>query len=301
MFLLHTISYMAERVVGTGSFGIVFQAKCLEAGETVAIKKVLQDMRYKNRLAYIHTASWSFSYGCEASGIFWWILLLTKSSFVILEVQKSWYVQSLLALVFLSLFVVNNYGLVVLPLKLTLTFKSFDVSKRKLQPELLTTRSNMSYHDRELARKERRKKKVSELEEVKKKGDVDKDKDKNKKNASAKLWSENDETVILKGLIEFKKKGKNMGSDLTGFLDFIKEGLDDDTNRDQLKSKLQRLKQKYQSSSGGFTKPHEVKLFELSKQIWGERRVVVLLIMGNNGAGDSGCGRWEEEEETKKC
>ncbi|KAJ4834177.1 Shaggy- protein kinase epsilon [Turnera subulata] len=44
-----TISYMAERVVGQGSFGIVFQAKCLETGETVAIKKVLQDKRYKNR------------------------------------------------------------------------------------------------------------------------------------------------------------------------------------------------------------------------------------------------------------
>ncbi|KAI7734023.1 hypothetical protein M8C21_017924 [Ambrosia artemisiifolia] len=44
-----TRSYMAERVVGTGSFGTVFQAKCLETGETVAIKKVLQDRRYKNR------------------------------------------------------------------------------------------------------------------------------------------------------------------------------------------------------------------------------------------------------------
>ncbi|CAH8356680.1 unnamed protein product [Eruca vesicaria subsp. sativa] len=44
-----TISYMAERVVGHGSFGVVFQAKCLETGETVAIKKVLQDRRYKNR------------------------------------------------------------------------------------------------------------------------------------------------------------------------------------------------------------------------------------------------------------
>nr|KAJ0227696.1 hypothetical protein LSAT_V11C100043670 [Lactuca sativa] len=44
-----TVSYMAERVVGAGSFGIVFQAKCLETGETVAIKKVLQDKRYKNR------------------------------------------------------------------------------------------------------------------------------------------------------------------------------------------------------------------------------------------------------------
>ncbi|MED6171843.1 Shaggy- protein kinase theta [Stylosanthes scabra] len=44
-----TISYMAERVVGTGSFGVVYQAKCVESGETVAIKKVLQDKRYKNR------------------------------------------------------------------------------------------------------------------------------------------------------------------------------------------------------------------------------------------------------------
>ncbi|KAK8521999.1 hypothetical protein V6N12_066569 [Hibiscus sabdariffa] len=43
------ISYMAERVVGTGSFGVVFQAKCLDRGDSVAIKKVLQDKRYKNR------------------------------------------------------------------------------------------------------------------------------------------------------------------------------------------------------------------------------------------------------------
>ncbi|KAK3164186.1 hypothetical protein QOZ80_1AG0013890 [Eleusine coracana subsp. coracana] len=44
-----TISYTAERIVGQGSFGVVFQARCLETGERVAIKKVLQDARYKNR------------------------------------------------------------------------------------------------------------------------------------------------------------------------------------------------------------------------------------------------------------
>ncbi|MQM21678.1 hypothetical protein Taro_054721 [Colocasia esculenta] len=44
-----TVSYIAEHVVGTGSFGVVFQAKCRETGEIVAIKKVLQDKRYKNR------------------------------------------------------------------------------------------------------------------------------------------------------------------------------------------------------------------------------------------------------------
>ncbi|WVY94320.1 hypothetical protein V8G54_033408 [Vigna mungo] len=48
-FLTQNVSYIAEHVVGTGSFGVVFQAKCRETGEIVAIKKVLQDKRYKNR------------------------------------------------------------------------------------------------------------------------------------------------------------------------------------------------------------------------------------------------------------
>eukprot|EP01026_Neomeris_dumetosa_P005928 TRINITY_DN1181_c0_g1_i12.p1 TRINITY_DN1181_c0_g1~~TRINITY_DN1181_c0_g1_i12.p1 ORF type:complete len:464 (+),score=28.89 TRINITY_DN1181_c0_g1_i12:167-1558(+) len=43
------LSYRNERVVGNGSFGVVFQATCLENGEQVAIKKVLQDRRFKNR------------------------------------------------------------------------------------------------------------------------------------------------------------------------------------------------------------------------------------------------------------
>ncbi|MFS8012812.1 putative protein-serine/threonine kinase CMGC-GSK family [Helianthus anomalus] len=58
-----TISYMAERVVGHGSFGVVFQAKCLETGEAMAIKKVIQDksliissfiFEIFRALAYIH-------------------------------------------------------------------------------------------------------------------------------------------------------------------------------------------------------------------------------------------------------
>mmetsp|Transcript_86425 Transcript_86425/g.230899 ORF Transcript_86425/g.230899 Transcript_86425/m.230899 type:complete len:80 (+) Transcript_86425:52-291(+) len=38
-----------EKVVGNGSFGVVFQATLVETGETVAVKKVLQDKRFKNR------------------------------------------------------------------------------------------------------------------------------------------------------------------------------------------------------------------------------------------------------------
>ena len=45
----NTISYSADRIIGNGSFGVVFQATMVQSGEIVAIKKVLQDKRFKNR------------------------------------------------------------------------------------------------------------------------------------------------------------------------------------------------------------------------------------------------------------
>jgi serine/threonine protein kinase len=42
-------TYNADKVIGNGSFGVVYQATIAETGETVAIKKVFQDRRYKNR------------------------------------------------------------------------------------------------------------------------------------------------------------------------------------------------------------------------------------------------------------
>lgn len=44
-----SFTYNAERVLGSGSFGVVYQAQVVETGESVAIKKVFQDKRYKNR------------------------------------------------------------------------------------------------------------------------------------------------------------------------------------------------------------------------------------------------------------
>eukprot|EP00126_Sphaerothecum_destruens_P010144 Sdes_comp20680_c0_seq1m16158 len=45
----HDLSYTDTKVIGNGSFGVVFQATLVESGELVAIKKVLQDKRFKNR------------------------------------------------------------------------------------------------------------------------------------------------------------------------------------------------------------------------------------------------------------
>jgi serine/threonine protein kinase len=43
------VTYTAEKVIGNGSFGVVYQAVALDTKEVVAIKKVYQDRRYKNR------------------------------------------------------------------------------------------------------------------------------------------------------------------------------------------------------------------------------------------------------------
>ncbi|XP_078060163.1 glycogen synthase kinase-3 beta-like, partial [Mustelus asterias] len=43
------VSYTDIKVIGNGSFGVVYQAKLVNTGELVAIKKVLQDKRFKNR------------------------------------------------------------------------------------------------------------------------------------------------------------------------------------------------------------------------------------------------------------
>lgn len=41
------VAYTDTKVIGNGSFGVVYQAKLCESGILVAIKKVLQDKRFK--------------------------------------------------------------------------------------------------------------------------------------------------------------------------------------------------------------------------------------------------------------
>jgi serine/threonine protein kinase len=42
-------TYTAVKIIGSGTFGVVYEAQVQETGETVAIKKVFHDKRYKNR------------------------------------------------------------------------------------------------------------------------------------------------------------------------------------------------------------------------------------------------------------
>lgn len=56
------VSYTDIKVIGNGSFGVVYQARLIDSQEMVAIKKVLQDKRFKvclDRGARIITAEQS--------------------------------------------------------------------------------------------------------------------------------------------------------------------------------------------------------------------------------------------------
>lgn len=44
-----TVNYVADKVMACGSFGVVFRAFDAETGKVLAIKRVLQDMKYRNR------------------------------------------------------------------------------------------------------------------------------------------------------------------------------------------------------------------------------------------------------------
>lgn len=43
------LAYTQCKIVGNGSFGVVFHTKLSPSGEDAAIKRVLQDKRFKNR------------------------------------------------------------------------------------------------------------------------------------------------------------------------------------------------------------------------------------------------------------
>jgi len=58
------ISYTDTKVIGNGSFGVVYQARMCDSSELVAIKKVLQDKRFKVIVVdfLLHTSQSAFAF-----------------------------------------------------------------------------------------------------------------------------------------------------------------------------------------------------------------------------------------------
>ncbi|XP_057488444.1 probable transcription factor At1g11510 [Actinidia eriantha] len=99
-----------------------------------------------------------------------------------------------------------------------------------------------------------------------------------KKQLFQRLWSEDDEIEILKGVMEYRtKKGVDPVTDMNDFHDFIKKSLHVAVTRTQLYYKIRRLKKKYENNAGkgkngvdrSFSNPHEQKAYEWSKKVWG--------------------------------
>lgn len=93
-----------------------------------------------------------------------------------------------------------------------------------------------------------------------------------------RLWSNEDEIAVLNGMIEFKTmKGFVPNADMGRFHSFIKGKLKVDFSKDQLRTKIIRMKKRFvnalkkgdNGSDPVFSKPHEVMAFEISKKIWG--------------------------------
>ncbi|KAI3988485.1 hypothetical protein MKX01_026299 [Papaver californicum] len=94
---------------------------------------------------------------------------------------------------------------------------------------------------------------------------------------SARVWTEEGEIVLLKGMADYIKKGKGSNSDSNGFYEFIKVSINADVSKDQLSSKIRHAKVRYRQNEAkennvevlNFSKQHFEKCYELSKMIWG--------------------------------
>ncbi|XP_058769014.1 probable transcription factor At1g61730 [Vicia villosa] len=89
-----------------------------------------------------------------------------------------------------------------------------------------------------------------------------------KKMLAQRLFSEEDELAILKGLADFISLTKNDPMKNTqAFYNFVKKSIRADAKKDQLRRKVRVLKKKFESNGENFTKEHDQKAFELFKKI----------------------------------
>ncbi|KAL4309248.1 hypothetical protein GQ457_01G003100 [Hibiscus cannabinus] len=114
------------------------------------------------------------------------------------------------------------------------------------------------------------------VEEVKKTGEDA------KKQLFQRLFSEDDEIALLRGMLDYSaKKGADPCADMNAFYDFVKKSIHTDVTKAQLMDKIRRLKKKFENNAGKgkqggdrtFSKAHEQNAFELSKKIWGKEGI----------------------------
>lgn len=116
-----------------------------------------------------------------------------------------------------------------------------------------------------------------------------------------RLWSEDDEIAILKGITEYRSKtGTDPNADMVAFHEFIKKSLHVDVSKSQLHDKIRRLKKKFQVNAEKgekngqepeFAKPHDFKCFQLSKKIWASSKESIDTAVKNNSNSVNGINK----------
>ncbi|KAF6161184.1 hypothetical protein GIB67_007825 [Kingdonia uniflora] len=173
------------------------------------------------------------------------------------------------------------------------------------------TQTKRSLDDVEKSEKEGKRKK-KKVEEGKEDGVVEEDggaeDSEKKKNLFARIWSDEDEILVLKELQSLAKKGMNpMKLNIEQLYEAIKGSLSIEVTKAQLLSKVQRLRQKYQSISNSkkpeppLSKPHDAKRFNLSKKLWGPKDSNGDEVTENAKGDDSGdIGKTEMKKRSRK-
>ncbi|GJX70407.1 probable transcription factor [Tanacetum coccineum] len=138
--------------------------------------------------------------------------------------------------------------------------------------------------DSKTAKKDDPDKKRANSEEAEKESKKAKktDEEDSKKPLFQRLFSEEDELVILKSMIDYKNENGIHGeiTDMAGFYEIVRGLLRVDFSRAQLVDKVRRLKRKFNNNVGrelkqkkgksiSFSRSNEREGYELSKLIWG--------------------------------
>ncbi|XP_050229148.1 probable transcription factor At1g61730 [Mercurialis annua] len=94
-----------------------------------------------------------------------------------------------------------------------------------------------------------------------------------------RLWSQDDEIVVLQGILHFSKDTQTDPTrDIASFFHSIIKSLHFPATLTQFKDKLMRLKRKFNHHAHkdmAFSNTHSQKTFNLSKQIWGAQGCII--------------------------
>ncbi|CAN8323401.1 unnamed protein product [Cochlearia groenlandica] len=114
-----------------------------------------------------------------------------------------------------------------------------------------------------------------------------------KKNYFQRVWTEEDEIVVLKGIIDYKTEtGASPYDDTNGFYQLMKKSISFDVTKTQFTKKLSTLKKKFIKNVSKvkkgeeeptFSQPHDQKIFDLSKNIWGSNGMALDSATKSNG------------------